>query len=74
MQVSTQSIHIFMAEIRCQKTMKYKENLSTKLLFPQKDENALTTLLHSADDLFSSVFDLFNYILLYLYFLSSVLL
>ena len=28
-----------------------KKNLSTKLLFPQKDENTLTTLLHSADDL-----------------------
>ena len=31
--------------------MKYKENLSTKLLFPQKGENALMTLLYSADDL-----------------------
>ena len=39
-----------MAEIRCQKTMKYKGNLSTKLFFSQKDEHALTTLLHSADD------------------------
>ena len=29
--------------------MKYKGNLSTKLLFPQKDENALTTLLHLVD-------------------------
>ena len=31
--------------------MKYKGNLSTKLLFSQKDENALTILLHSVDDL-----------------------
>ena len=36
------------------KTIKYKGNLSTKLLFPQKDENALTTLLLSADDIFWS--------------------
>ena len=28
-----------------------KGNLSTKLVFPQKDENALTTLLHSANDM-----------------------
>ena len=25
--------------------------LSTKMLFPQKDENALTTLLYSADEI-----------------------
>ena len=33
--------------------MKYKGNLilSTKLLFPQNDENALTILLHSTDDI-----------------------
>ena len=31
--------------------MKYKRNLSMKLLFPPKDENALTTLLHSVDDI-----------------------
>ena len=35
-----------MEEIRCQKTVKYKEKLSTKLLFLQNDENALTILLH----------------------------
>ena len=51
MQVSTQSIYIFMVKTRCQKTIKYKGNLSTKLLFPQNDENALTTFLHSSDDL-----------------------
>ena len=37
-QVSTQSIPIFMDKTRCQKQMKYKENLSTKLLFPQNDK------------------------------------
>ena len=42
---------IFLEEIRCQKTIEYKVNLSTKLLFLQKDENALTTLLHSADEM-----------------------
>ena len=31
--------------------MKYKENLNTKFLFPQNDKNALTTFLHSTDDL-----------------------
>ena len=51
MQVSTQSIYIFMEEIRCQKTIKYKEDLNTKLLFLQNDENALATFLHSTDDL-----------------------
>ena len=39
-----------MKEIRCRKTMKYKVNLSTKLLFLQNVENALTTFLHSTDD------------------------
>ena len=33
------------------KTMKYKGNLSTKLLFLQNDKKALTTLLHSVDEL-----------------------
>ena len=40
-----------MLEIRCQKTKEYKEDQSTKLLFLQNDKNALTTFLHSADDL-----------------------
>ena len=40
-----------MEETRFQKTMKYKRNLSMKLLFPQKDENALMTLLHSVNDI-----------------------
>ena len=40
-----------MEEIRCQKIRKYKENLSTKLLFLQNNENSLTTLLHSAEEL-----------------------
>ena len=31
--------------------MKYKGNQSTKLLFPQNDRNALTTFLHSTDDM-----------------------
>ena len=51
MEVSTQSIYIFMKQIRCQKTMKYKRYLSIKLPFLQNDENALTTFLHSTDDL-----------------------
>ena len=51
MQVSTQSICIFMEKISCQKTIKYKGNLSTQLLFVQIDENALTTFLHSTDDI-----------------------
>ena len=46
MQVSTQSNYNFMDQIRRQKLMKYKENLSTKLPFLQNDENALTTFLH----------------------------
>ena len=32
------------------KTMKYKENLRTQLLFLQNNENALTTFLYSTDD------------------------
>ena len=32
--------------------MKYKENLITKLLFLQNDKNALTTFLHSTDEIF----------------------
>ena len=39
-----------MEETRCQKTMKYKGNLNTKLLSPQNDENALMFLLHSTDE------------------------
>ena len=31
--------------------MKYKGNLSTKVPFLQNDENALTTFLHSTDDI-----------------------
>ena len=31
--------------------MKYKGNLSTKLPFQQNDENALTTFLHSTDEM-----------------------
>ena len=31
--------------------MKYKGNLSTNLRFPQNDKNALTTFLHSTDDM-----------------------
>ena len=31
--------------------MKYKGNLSSKLPFPQNDKDALTTFLHSTDDL-----------------------
>ena len=50
-QDSTQIFDIFMDEIRCQKTMKYRGNLSTKLLFPQNDKNALTTFLHSTDEI-----------------------
>ena len=34
------------------KTMKYTWNLSTKLFLLQYDKNALTTFLHSTDDLF----------------------
>ena len=33
------------------KTKKYKVNLSTKMLFLQNDKNALTTFLHSTDDM-----------------------
>ena len=48
--VQVSSIYIFMDKTSRQKTMKYKENLSTKLLFPQNDKNALTTFLHSTDE------------------------
>ena len=34
--------------------MKYKGNQHTKLLFPRDDENALTTLLHSTDNMIGS--------------------
>ena len=40
-----------MEEIRCQKTTKYKGNLNTKLFFLLYDENALTTFLHSTEEL-----------------------
>ena len=33
------------------KTMKYKFNVSTKLLFPQNVKNAHTIFLHSTDDI-----------------------
>ena len=49
--LSSQSIRIFMEETRCQKKKKYKRNLSMKLLFPLKEKNALSTLLHSVDDM-----------------------
>ena len=55
-QVSTQSLYIFMEEIRFPKTIKYKGNLSTNLPFLQNDENALTTLLHSPDDILLVIF------------------
>ena len=51
MQVATIIIYIFMEEVRCQKTKKYKRNQSTELLFLKNDENALATLLHSADEM-----------------------
>ena len=35
----THRIYMFMEEIRCQKTMKYKVNPSTKLLFLQNGNN-----------------------------------
>ena len=50
-QVSTQSIYICREEKRCQETMKYKGDLSIKLLFLKNHENALTTFLHSTDEL-----------------------
>ena len=50
MHASTQRLYIFMEEIRSQKTIKYKGNLSTNMLFLQNDENALTTFLHSPDN------------------------
>ena len=40
-----------MDKTRCQKSKKYKGNLSTKLRFPQNNKNALTTFLHTTDDL-----------------------
>ena len=49
-----------MDETRCQKTMKYKRNQRTKLLFLQNDENALTTLLHSTDEFFLLVLHVIN--------------
>ena len=55
MQVSTQNIYGFMEQIRCQKTIEYKGNLSTKLLFLQNDKNALTTFLHSTDAIILSL-------------------
>ena len=42
MQVLTKIVHIFMNQIRYQKTKKYKGNLNPKLLFLQNDENVLT--------------------------------
>ena len=45
-----------MEQIRRQKTLKYTGNLSTKLPFLQNDENALTTFLHSTDDIFAIKF------------------
>ena len=59
MKISTQSIYVFMEQIRRQKTMKYKENLGTKLFFQQNDKNALTTFLHSHDVIFLTTFQLF---------------
>ena len=35
--------------------MIYKGNLSTKLLFAQNDKNALTTFLHSTDDVYTFI-------------------
>ena len=43
-----------MDKTRCQKTMKNKGNLSTKLILPQNNKNALTTFLHSTDELFQT--------------------
>ena len=42
-----------MEQIRHQRTMKYKGNLNTKLPFLQNDKNALTTFLHSADEIWA---------------------
>ena len=36
--------------------MKYKGNLSTKLLFLQNVENALTTFLHSTDGMCPDIY------------------
>ena len=50
-QVPTQTNDNFRAKIRCQKTRQNKGILSIKWLLLQNDQNALTTLLHWADDL-----------------------
>ena len=57
-QVSTQSIYIFMEKTRYPKTMKYKGNLGTKWLFHKMTKNALTTLLHSTDEMCKRIFRL----------------
>ena len=44
-----------MEEGRCQKIINYKRNLSVEFLFPQKDENALMTILHSVNELFLTI-------------------
>ena len=51
-QVPTQTNDTFRAKIRCQKTGKNKGILSIKWLLLQNDQNALTTLLHWADDMY----------------------
>ena len=50
-QVPTQTNDNFRAKIRCQKTRKNKGILSIKWLLLQNDQNALTTLLHWADEM-----------------------
>ena len=50
-QVPTQTNDNFRAKIRCQETRKNKGILSIKWLLLQNAQNALTTLLHWADDL-----------------------
>ena len=45
MEVKSKNIYIFMEEIKCQKIKKYKENLSTKLLFLKNNEKARTTFI-----------------------------
>ena len=55
-QVPTQTNDNFRAKIRCQKTRKNKGILSVKWLLLQNDQNALTTLLHWADELSVKVY------------------
>ena len=63
-QVSNQTIHIFMEETRCQKTLKYKRNLSMKLFFPQRTRMHLRlSCIHSTNFVSDESMDIIQRIL-----------